>query len=193
MSLNVDELLAELGDLPHRNARGTGPAGPSARGAEEHHGRAALPHSSHHRGISLPPGPHSTLIQGGATTSTGAAPAPGPHHARAKSVSGNSTSRRADAELEAMLQDLDFGGTPFNSVSGRSNARAVAAADAAVTAATKLSGASRTSLGGTKQKCTGIFVGGASFERGRMGAVGTLTCCDALRCTKCDFRVEQFR
>ena len=38
-----------------------------------------------------------------------------------------------------------------------------------------------------------VFVGGMQFGRGRMGAVGQLVCCDSLRCTKCDFKVEQFK
>lgn len=45
----------------------------------------------------------------------------------------------------------------------------------------------------TAAKCAGLFLGGASILRGRNGsAIGAVLCCDAVRCTKCDFRVITF-
>jgi len=42
-------------------------------------------------------------------------------------------------------------------------------------------------------KCTGVFLGGTKVQRGRNGTtIGVLMCCDAMRCTKCDFRVISF-
>ncbi|KXZ42078.1 hypothetical protein GPECTOR_209g406 [Gonium pectorale] len=106
-----------------------------------------------------------------------------------------SASQRKKDDLETLLSDLDFGGTPNNSMNGRNNPSVLAAAAAAVQ---KLAGeqppvpSRKSSTIGSKQKCTGVFVAGTALPRGRMAAVGALTCCDALRCTKCDFRVEQF-
>ncbi len=43
-------------------------------------------------------------------------------------------------------------------------------------------------------KCMGLFLGGAGARRGRNGAdIGVVRCCDALRCTKCDFKVIAFQ
>ncbi|GLC34139.1 hypothetical protein PLESTB_000841600 [Pleodorina starrii] len=170
MSLSVDDLLKEFDDLPGGSKGGVGrgvraapPAEPVRRESTPAHGQPQNTRSST---------PASTSQ---ASTAVGS-----------RCIAGGKKD-----ELEALLSDLDFGGTPYNSMNGRNNPRAVAAAEAAVQ---KLSAAPsrKPSVIGSKQKCTGVFIGGTSFARGRMGAVGTLTCCDALRCTKCDFRVEQF-
>ncbi|GFR42587.1 hypothetical protein Agub_g3514 [Astrephomene gubernaculifera] len=174
MSLNVDDLLKELDDLPGgqagRAGRTAGPAQPPRSTSNPIPGQ---PSSSR---VSTPA---STSQPSAATTSNG----------RGLSFAG--AGKKDD--LESLLSDLDFGGTPYNSMNGRNNSNANAAAAAAVQ---RLSGGSTpartSSVLGAKQKCTGVFVGGTRFPRGRMAAVGSLTCCDALRCTKCDFRVEQF-
>ncbi|PNH01511.1 Protein C8orf37 [Tetrabaena socialis] len=176
MSLSVDDLLKEFDDLP-----GQGPASASQR--QSRPAAAAAPH--HGRSGSTPPAAaQHQPPRASEPASTSSQP-----HGRTRSVTGG---KRDD--LEALLSDLDFGGTPYNSMNGRNNPHANAAAQAA----TKLSGGGGTlskspSTISSKQKCTGVFVGGSGFPRGRMGAVGSLTCCDALRCTKCDFRVEHFQ
>jgi hypothetical protein len=166
MSLSVDDLLKEFDDLPG-GSKGAG------RGV-----RAAAPAQPVQRdSLPTPSRPQTTRTSTPASTSQTSAP-----------VGNRSTSSGKKDDLEALLSDLDFGGTPYNSMNGRNNPRAAAAAEAAVQ---KLSIASRTSsVISSKQKCTGIFIGGTSFARGRMGAVGTLTCCDALRCTKAGGRPD---
>lgn len=47
--------------------------------------------------------------------------------------------------------------------------------------------------GSSKAKCITLFLGGTEHDRGRNGAsLGTLTCCNSMRCTKCDFKVLAF-
>lgn len=161
MSISVDDLLKEFDDLP---------------GGSRAAGREARTH---------PPAQSPAESARRKTT-----PALRESQSSEASAGSRIALKGKKDELDALLSDLDFGGTPYNSMNGRSNPRAVAAAEAAVQ---KLTTPSRTSsVISAKQKCTGVFVGGTNFARGRMGAVGSLTCCDALRCTKCDFRVEQF-
>ncbi|GIL46118.1 hypothetical protein Vafri_3173 [Volvox africanus] len=168
MSLSVDDLLKEFDDLPG-GSRGAGHVVRPTLSAQP------PPRTS----MSAISQPQNTRSSTPASTS------------QADVTAGSrSVSKGKKDDLEALLSDLDFGGTPYNSMNGRNNPRAVAAAEAAVQ---KLVSPSRnSSVIGSKQKCTGVFIGGTRFARGRMGAVGSLTCCDALRCTKCDFRVEQF-
>eukprot|EP00198_Chlamydomonas_reinhardtii_P007789 XP_001697126.1 predicted protein [Chlamydomonas reinhardtii] len=189
MSLSVDDLLKELDDLP---GKGQGALRMSASAAH-HHGRSGStppPVQPLNSRVSVPVPPRGSA--GGSSQSLNSQPG----HGRTRSVSGT-TSKKDD--LDNLLGELDFGGTPYNSMNGRQGASALGTVTAA---AAKLSSTTSTgtppppsrgsSVIASKQKCTGVFTGGTSFPRGRMGAVGALTCCDALRCTKCDFRVEQF-
>ncbi len=174
----LDDLLKELDDLPsgHKaNAK-------TQQVTQHQHGRSG---STGH----LAPRPTAVSNSTAQITTSQTSHS----HGRSASVSGEPRQAKKKDDLEALLSELDFGGTPNNSITGRPGVSTSSALNAAAQKLSQPPGMSKTSSQiGSKQKCTGVFVGGTAFPRGRQGAVGGLTMCDALRCTKCDFRVEQF-
>ncbi|KAG2497369.1 hypothetical protein HYH03_004527 [Edaphochlamys debaryana] len=184
MSFGVDDLLKELDDLPGQRGAGRVTAAASTGGNPHHRSGSTPPVSSHE---SIPNTPSSSKP---AAQQYGS-------HSRTRSVSG--TTPKPKDELEALLSDFDFGGTPTSTSTAAANGRPAAKSEVQTSRAAPGSGGGAASMLtkhssniASKQKCTGVFLGGTSYGRGRMGAVGNLICCDALRCTKCDFRVEWF-
>uniref|UniRef100_H2ZFB3 Cilia- and flagella-associated protein 418 n=1 Tax=Ciona savignyi TaxID=51511 RepID=H2ZFB3_CIOSA len=47
------------------------------------------------------------------------------------------------------------------------------------------------SSGSKTKKCSAIYLGGSTTTRG-LCSVSVKRCCDQLRCTNCDFHVEQY-
>lgn len=90
------------------------------------------------------------------------------------------------SSIDQLLDDLDIH-SPSSSL--LSTQRTPAPTTAALAGSSSLSRTSSSQV----HKCMGVHLGGANLPRGRNGAaVGSIQCCDALRCTKCDFSVISF-
>ncbi|KAL6753804.1 retinal maintenance-domain-containing protein [Haematococcus lacustris] len=90
------------------------------------------------------------------------------------------------SSIDQLLDDLDIH-SPSSSL--------LATQRSPAPTTTALAGSSSLSRTSSSQvhKCMGVHLGGADLPRGRNGAaVGSIQCCDALRCTKCDFSVISF-
>lgn len=189
--MNVDDLLRELDDLP-TGAKSKPPVGAGAPAQQQyahHHARnASLPSNTQagsrqsQQAAAAPPHSGTSSSSGGvggsgSSSTLGRTPSA---HGRAHSV----PRAAARSELDELFDDLDIDTGPTTS----------AARAAVPPAASERHGpvGKSSSAIASRQKCSMLFVGGARFGRGRMGAVGQTLCCDSLRCTKCDFKVVQF-
>eukprot|EP00798_Chlamydomonas_sp_ICE-L_P019428 gene19428-26086_t len=187
--LSVDDLLKELDDLPgtsNRLAQSSKPAPPSSSAAK-----------------SAPPAARSNGTQGRQTEQQQTF-----SYSKVGSVSGSSRSQnppinttqtrtvntptpsRKTSEVDDLLADFDdITGHPplgasgsFKSLGGSSSVQAKVS-----------SSTSSAAPAGGRPKCMGVFLGGSHLARGRNGAaIGSIICCDSLRCTKCDFKVLSF-
>mmetsp|Transcript_14013 Transcript_14013/g.30318 ORF Transcript_14013/g.30318 Transcript_14013/m.30318 type:complete len:257 (-) Transcript_14013:1021-1791(-) len=183
-TLSVDDLLKEFDDLPLANANNrqhharpspsasTGHLQPS-QNREQTVQRTEVPDNSHMGRGSLPGFSSSSPAQPRSLQKDIAQ-----SHSASSSLKQRPTCA-ARSSLELLLDD-------FNDLPGNNSTRTTPPTKPAVVQAQ-----ARPSIGGAK--CMGIFLGGCSLPRGRNGSVvGTVMCCDSLRCTKCDFKVAWF-
>ncbi|GAX78453.1 hypothetical protein CEUSTIGMA_g5893.t1 [Chlamydomonas eustigma] len=98
----------------------------------------------------------------------------------------------SDRRMRSSLDDLfdDIGDLPSSSVSGSKSKQS----SACTSMHTTQSSSGGAVAGKPLSKCMGLMLGGTHRQRGRNGSsVGTVLCCDSLRCTKCDFKVIWFQ
>ncbi|MEW5299128.1 MAG: hypothetical protein WDW38_005022 [Sanguina aurantia] len=110
--------------------------------------------------------------------------APAQTYPKSKSLSSSS--------VDALLQDLDLHLGSSSSTSSASQLTTTLSAQGSIL--DNMPHRKNSNSGGSgKAKCIALFLGGTEHERGRNGsALGTLTCCNSMRCTKCDFKVISF-
>ena len=196
-NLSVDDLLAELDDLPLSSGQKKPPAASSV-GASSSNPRptASTTHAA------------SNNDQIRATKPSADVGPSGRHDLRhAKSATGP---RSSIDDLFDDFGDLPSltatafashgaGGRMAKSTSGGTHGPG--AATGASTSASTASANSNNNIQGHSSptarppaaKCRGLFLGGPRRPRGRNGsAVGSVHCCDHLRCTKCDFKLIWF-
>ena len=190
-NLSVDDLLAELDDLPHATSSTARKPAPSQRPS------ASVP--SH---VVSPPIDQHIRAMGGTHRPSPSADPPRNDLRHAKS---------ANLAPRSSLDDLfdDFGDLPASSTTGQHGAspasgtrmaKSVSGTTSSTAAPTATSGSGPSSTSHSSPthrppaaKCRGLFLGGRDRQRGRNGsAVGSVHCCDHLRCTKCDFKVIWF-
>ena len=199
-NLSVDDLLAELDDLPQATTKRRSSTTVPTSWA------APAPANSSRITSSLPPtaAPASSSYQPRAHNEPSGIAAPhASRHAHSASASGGSNGPRSS------IDDLfdDIGDVPSTSTwpasaahgSGSSSGEGMTSNGATMRMAKSTSGGSQQQpLSSSfpavaKQpaaKCMGLFLGGPKRERGRNGAAaGAVLCCNHLRCTKCDFKV----
>lgn len=172
--LEVDDLLAELGDLTPTPTRIT-PA------AAMHALAPAVPSSRCCIQQPTPPSQPSTSRSPHAAMPTRKSTSKVLLHAASDENVNTLLGGRGKTDLDQLLNDFgDLGpGSPMRC--RPAHARSTSGGTATTS--------TRTSLGAAK--CMGLFIGGSSLPRGRNGStVGALMCCDNLRCTKCDFKVR---
>lgn len=161
---DLDDLLRELGDLPHNSAG---------------KGRSNLLPSN----PSYPQQTPRAVVRQQSTADNKPAPTSKP----SLSVRTNPTATAPSADLDALLQDLELDSPRTRQLSKQSSSKEFATSTSAL-----VQHARRESLG-ARPRCGGLCLGGTSYPRGRNGSTpGATICCDNVRCTKCDFKVTWF-
>lgn len=166
--MNLDDLLRELDDLPQASSKaqstatGTKPT-PASRNATSSCSQVPDANRQSFAGTPYKAQTSSSLA------STQARKSPEP------------TGKRSSIDL--LLNDLDDIDLPSSSarIAPRQSGPQLPSNDLGKTTSFMM------------PKCMGLWLGGTKYVRGRNGsAVGAITCCDSIRCTKCDFRVSYF-
>jgi hypothetical protein len=194
----VDELLKEFGDLPTTTGNNNRPSGNSARTSSlatppfimKSQLDARIPVNDSKRTPATRPVALNdySLSQQQPLTSTASI------NMQHQQTSAAATRPKLRSSLDDLLDDLEAVG-PLSPSTERDSASGLQRAGhhhrfASTSSITASDGAGARS----NFKCMGgMFLGGSAAARGRNGSViGAVTCCDSIRCTKCDFKVVMF-